>query len=125
MAKMTVTFGALLILLGLIGYEAPGIHSLTALIPAAFGLVLVILGFLARTPNEKRRMIVMHIAVTVGLIGFLGTVKGVYDFIRLEIWHIPVFIPAMTEAQALMALILLCYVLMCVRSFIQARRARG
>ena len=49
MAKITITFGVLLILLGVIGYLAPGIHSLTALIPAVFGLVLVVLGFLART----------------------------------------------------------------------------
>lgn len=124
MAKMTITFGALLILLGLIGYGAPGIHSLTALIPAAFGIVLVVLGILARTGNRKRHMIMMHIAVTVGLIGFLGTVKGIYDFIRMETGH-PVFLPAMTEAQALMALITLCYVLLCVRSFVNARRERG
>lgn len=123
MAKMTMTFGALLILLGFIGYEAPGIHSLTALIPAGFGLVLVVLGFLARTPNQKRRMIVMHIAVTVGLIGFLGTVTGIYHFIRMETGHV-VALPAMAEAQALMSLMMLCYVLLCVRSFIQARRAR-
>lgn len=124
MAKMTIRFGALLILLGFIGYGAPGIHSLTALIPAAFGVVLIILGFLARTEDQKRRMLYMHIAVTIGLIGFLGTVKGIYDFIRMETGH-HVFLPAMTEAQALMALILLCYILLCVRSFIQARRARG
>ncbi len=124
MAKLTVTFGVLLILLGLIGYEAPVIHSFTALIPAAFGLVLVVLGILARTPNQKKRMIVMHIAVTVGLLGFLGTVKGVYDFIRIETGHF-VAIPAMAEAQTAMALIMLCYVLLCVRSFIEARRARG
>lgn len=124
MAKITITFGVLLILLGFIGYEAPGVHSLTALIPAAFGIVLAILGILARTANQKKRMIVMHIAVTVGLIGFLGTVKGIYDFIRMEAGH-QVFMPAMTEAQALMALMMLCYVLLCVRSFIEARRARG
>ena len=124
MAKMTITFGGLLILLGFIGYEAPGVHSLTALIPAAFGLVLVVLGILARTPNQKKRMIVMHIAVTVGLIGFLGTVKGIYDFIRMETGHF-VAIPRMAEAQTVMALMMLCYVLLCVRSFIEARRARG
>jgi MFS superfamily sulfate permease-like transporter len=124
MAKLTVTFGVLLILLGLIGYEAPVIHSFTALIPAVFGLVLVVLGILAMTPNQKKRMIVMHIAVTVGLVGFLGTVKGVYDFIRMETGHF-VAIPQMAEAQAAMALMMLCYVLLCVRSFIEARRARG
>lgn len=124
MAKMTITFGTLLILLGFIGYEAPGVHSLTALIPAGFGLVLVILGLLARTENQKKRMIVMHIAVTVGLLGFLGTVRGIYEFIRMQTGH-PVLLPAMVETQALMSLMMLAYVLLCVRSFIEARRARG
>ncbi len=124
MAKITMTFGALLILLGFIGYEAPGVHSLTALIPAAFGLVLGILGVLARTPNQKKRMIVMHIAVTVGLIGFLGTVIGIYRFIQMLTGH-AVALPAMAEAQALMSLMMLFYVLLCVRSFIEARRARN
>lgn len=124
MAKITITFGILLMLLGLIGYEAPVIHSLTALIPAAFGLVLLVLGILARTENQKKRMIVMHIAVTVGLIGFLGTVMGIYHFIRMETGHF-VAIPAMVEAQTVMSLMMLFYVLLCVRSFIEARRARG
>lgn len=124
MAKITITIGLLLILLGFIGYEAPSVHSLTALIPAAFGAVLLVLGFLARTPVQKKRMIIMHIAVTVGLIGFLGTVMGIYEFIRMELGH-AVSNPVMVQDRALMSLIMLCYVLLCVRSFIEARRARS
>jgi hypothetical protein len=124
MAKITITFGILLILLGLIGYEVPVIHSFTALIPAAFGLVLLVLGILARTENQKKRMIVMHIAVTVGLLGFLGTLTGVYHFVRMETGHL-IAIPQMAEAQTAMCLMMLFYVLLCVRSFIEARRARG
>ena len=68
-------------------------------------------------------MIVMHIAVTVGLIGFLGTVTGIYHFIRMETGHTILF-PAMAEAQTVMSLMMLFYVLLCVRSFIEARRNR-
>ncbi len=123
MAKITITFGALLILLGFIGYVAPGTYALTALLPALFGVVLVILGIVARTPEQKKHMITMHIAVTVGLIGFLVTVRDIYEFVRMETGA-AVARPVLVEAQALMSLILLCYVLLCVRSFIQARRAR-
>ena len=123
MAKITITFGVLLILLGVIGYESTGAQALIALIPAVFGVVLVILGFLARTPAQKKRMIVMHIAVTVGLLGFLGTVSGIYEYIRMVTGHV-VMHPVMVQYQALMSLMMLFYVLLCVRSFIEARRAR-
>ena len=74
MANTTIGFGIVLIVLGLGGYFGSDRVSLTALIPAAFGLLLVIFGALAR--DEKRRKMAMHIAVTVGLLGFLGTVSG-------------------------------------------------
>ena len=39
---------------------------------AWFGLLLVVFGALANPPDAKRRMLFMHIAVTVGLLGFLA-----------------------------------------------------
>src|SRR2546423_12088201 len=74
LANTTIGFGIVLILLGLGGYFGTDRVSPTALIPAAFGLLLAIFGALAR--DEKRRKMAMHIAVTVGLLGFLGTVSG-------------------------------------------------
>ena len=74
MATTTIGFGAVLILLGLFGYFGTGMVHPTALIPAAFGLLLVVFGAMAR--DEKKRKMAMHIAVTVGLLGFLGTVPG-------------------------------------------------
>jgi hypothetical protein len=124
MAKVTVLFGILLILLGIFGFVATGSIHPTALIPAAFGLLLGIFGFLAQTPVEKNRMLWMHIAVTIGLIGFLGTVKGLVDYFRMATMDVQVKNPPATEAKAAMAAMLLFYVILCVRSFVNARISR-
>jgi hypothetical protein len=121
MAKVTILFGILLILLGIFGFVATGSAHPTALIPAAFGLVLGICGFLAQTPVEKKRMLWMHIAVTVGLLGFLFTVKGLVDYFRMTMMDVPAKNPSATEAKAAMAAMLLFYVILCVRSFVNAR----
>lgn len=125
MAKVTVAFGVLLILLGagayfLLGQHSHGIHSL---IPAAFGLLLVIFGVLANTEVAKKRMLFMHIAVTVGLLGFLGTIPGIIGVIKMVSGGF-VARPEAARVQAMMGTLCLIYVLLCVRSFITARRAR-
>ena len=73
MAKITVLFGVLLIVLGGASFVLTGLKFPTSLIPVAFGILLVTFGSMAETPVAKRRMLFMHIAVTVGLLGFLAT----------------------------------------------------
>jgi hypothetical protein len=125
MARITILFGIVLILLGGFGYVATGSHYPTALIPSGFGILLAVLGFFAYTPDAKRRMLFMHIAVTIGLLGFLGTVKGgIIDYLLMlngRQFHYP----AAVEEKAAMSVLLLVYVILCVRSFIVARRARA
>jgi hypothetical protein len=123
MAKVTIGFGIVLILLGAIGFFGTGSTHPTALIPAYWGIALTICGILANSPSDKRRMIVMHIAVTVGLLGFLGS--GVMAIVETVKAHGgPLAHPAAVESQAAMAVICLVYVGLCVRSFIAARRNR-
>jgi hypothetical protein len=123
MAKTTIGFGVALILLGGISFFATGSIHPTALIPAYFGLALTICGVLANSPDDKRRMIVMHIAVTIGLLGFLGS--GVMAIIETaKSRGGPLAHPAAVESQVVMALVCLAYVGLCVRSFIAARRGR-
>src|SRR5664279_6269563 len=123
MAKVTLVFALLLMLLGLAGYFGTGSQYPTALIPTWFGVALGIGGFLAISPNESRRKLFMHINVTIGLVGFLGAaVKAVIGYgharsLGLEPNKIAV------ASQAAMAGLMLIYVLMCVRSFIDARRS--
>ncbi len=124
MARTTVIVGILLVLLGGGVYAVVSPHAPTALIPAVFGVVLVVLGLLAQTQDAKRRMLVMHIAVTVGLIGFI------FPFVRSAsaalkmVRGIPVVRPLAVEEQMAMAAICLVYTVLCVRSFIEARRSR-
>lgn len=124
MAKITISFGVVLILLGVFGFVGSRSHAPTALIPAIVGLLLGILGFLAMIPDVKKRMLFMHIAVTLGLIGFLGTAKSIYDFIQL-IQGVQFPHPLAVKEKAAMAVLLLIFVIMCVRSFVAARRARA
>jgi NAD/NADP transhydrogenase beta subunit len=120
MANTTVLIGVLLIALGLTGFIGTGMEHKTALIPAAFGLAILVFGMIARNP--ARRALAMHIAVTVGLLGFIGSgvsfLKGV-NGPAMETRPVAVY------AQGVMALITLIFVILCVRSFIQARRARA
>jgi hypothetical protein len=125
MAKVTIGFGVALILVGgvaffLLGQHSHGIHSL---IPAAFGLLLVTFGAQAETPVAKKRMIFMHIAVTIGLLGLLGTIPGIIAVVAMALGA-TVARPEAARVQAVMGTICLVYVLLCVRSFIAARRAR-
>ena len=120
MAKVTLFFAGLLIALGLVGYIGTGSQHPTALIPAGFGLLLGIFGFLAISPNEGRRKLFMHINVTLGLVGFLATVMGLVNFLSGKLGERP----EATQSKAAMSAICLVYVVLCVRSFIAARKAR-
>jgi len=123
MAKLTIGCGILLILLGIVGFVSTGNAHPTALIPGVFGLLLAVFGTLAKTEDSKKRMLWMHIAVTVGLLGFLFTIPGFIDVIRMA-RGIAVRRPAAAEEQAVMWVICGIFVALCVRSFINARRSR-
>ena len=73
MGKLTMFFGVLLVALGVTAYYLTDSMHPTAPAPAVLGMVLVLCGVLANTENAKRRMLWMHVAVTVGLLGFLAS----------------------------------------------------
>ncbi len=122
MANTTIVFGVVLIVLGVGSYFGTNMVSPTALIPAAFGLLLIVFGVLAK--DEKRRKMAMHIAVTVGLLGFLGTITGLLKLFTMLAGG-EVARPTAVVAQSIMAILMLVYVGMCVKSFIDARRRRA
>ena len=119
MAKVTLFFAVLLIALGMTGYLGTGSAHPTALIPAWIGLALGFGGLLAISPNEGRRKLFMHINVTVGLLGFLGTAVEIARSFMATASPDPI---ALTAKIAL-AVLLLVYVILCVQSFIAARRS--
>ena len=116
----SIVCGALLILVGIVGEMyglSTGHASPTALIPAAFGLILLLLGLFSRT-NEPLRKHLMHAAAAVALIGFLLTAG------RLLMKFGELAMTAAVVSQAAMALVCLAFVLLAVRSFTEARRQR-
>jgi hypothetical protein len=123
MAKVTILFAVLLVALGLVGFIGTGSQYPTALIPAVLGLLLGIFGALSFSPNPSRRKLFMHINVTLALLGFLGTVMGLIQWFQM-LGGAVVKNPPATQSKAVMALLCLIYVILCVRSFIAARKAR-
>lgn len=123
MAKLTMAFGGLLILIGIGGFVLTGSTYPTALIPAVIGAILFVSGMLAQTEDTKRRMLWMHIAVTVGLLGVLGTIKSAWDVTQLA-RGVAYPHPIAVEEKALTCLVCAIFVAFCVRSFIAARRSR-
>ena len=121
MGKVTIGFGVLLAIVGVTGFVTTGSTHWTAMIPTWIGLVLAVSGLLALNP--ARRMLWMHIAVTVGLIGFLGTIPGVIGVVKMAMGS-TVARPTAAIYQSITWLICLVFVGLCVRSFIAARRAR-
>jgi hypothetical protein len=109
-----------LIALGLGGYFGTGRESVTALIPAFFGVPLLLLGLVAL--NERMRKHAIHIAVIVGLLGCAGTARGLMKLPAL-LTGSEIARPTAVAVQAAMAIVCLIYVLLCVRSFVKARRA--
>ena len=122
MANTTIGIGLALIVLGLIAYFGTGGDSPTALIPAYFGIVLAVLGLWAR--NVARRKLAMHIAVVIGVLGFLGSVRGLLQVGNLLAGE-AVERQNAVIAQSVMAVLMGIFVVLCVKSFINARSSRG
>jgi len=106
-----------------VGYLGTGSLHPTALIPTWIGLALGIGGFLAISPNESRRKLFMHINVTIGLLGFLGgAIEALRGYAHARAEGIEPDQIALASKLTLAALMLI-YVNLCVRSFIEARRS--
>ena len=118
MPSTAIALGILLILIGAAGYiygVMNGNASITALIPAFFGIVLAGLGFAAQAKENLRKHL-MHAAVVIALLGFiLPTGRLVSRLGELTLTMAVI-------SQISMALICLLFVVLALRSFIEARR---
>ncbi len=124
MPRITIVFGLICIALGLFGYfgSASDSPSKTALIPAAFGLVMVIVGGIAL--QEKLRKHAMHVAVLVAfLFIWRPALVGIPATLKL-LGGTEVDNPRGAVVQAIFALLCIGFVALCVQSFIAARKAR-
>ena len=120
MPMVTVWFGVGFVALGVVSYVGSGAESVTALIPAVFGIVLVALGLAGR--RHGRRALTMHVAAAVAVLGFLGSAMGLASLPDLLAGR-DVDRPWAVAAQSIMAVALAVYIGLAVRSFIAARKA--
>jgi hypothetical protein len=118
-ARLTSSFGALLVLLGLIAYFGMGRESITALIPAFFGVPLLVLGRLMNDPAKIKHA--GHAAALLALLGLGGSFSGVPKTLTLlqggEVERANAAV-----VQAVMAVLCLVFVVLAVKSFVDVRR---
>ena len=119
MPQKGIVTSALLILIGIAGYILGGIEgksSITALIPAFAGLLILISSLI----GLKNLKLGMHLAALFGLLSFLAPlgrliptlIKGEFEL------GLPVY------SQIAMVVISGIFVFLCVKSFIDVRKAR-
>lgn len=118
MPTLSILFGLLLNIVGLIGFFGTGAVHYTALIPCGLGILLVLCGLIAK--NEEVRRHAMHVAVLVSLGGFLATAPAFRNYAMIFDYAINPKAPAI---MAKIATSLLCglFFILCVRSFVKAR----
>ncbi len=121
MPKLATVLGIILILLGLIAYFGLSAESVTALIPTFFGIPFLILGLLGQKENLRKHT--MHAAAALAVIGFLGTVRGLFQFISI-LGGTQVERSDAVTVQAIMSVLCLLFVILAVKSFIDARKAQ-
>jgi hypothetical protein len=122
MPRITLYTGTLLIFLGIVFYVLTGSTDATALLPCWFGLAFAICGSLAATGTDRKLKLFMHIAVTISLLAFLtGAILAIRELILSG--GFPLLHPHTAEEQVLMALICQLFTVLCIRSFIAARRS--
>ena len=121
MPFVTIMAGALLSALGIFGYLYSDTRSLTALIPLAFGTLLELCGALATQPKLTAHA--MHAASALALLGVLGSTRGLISFLKLVTGG-DVARPLAAKVQAAMFTVCLVFLMLCIRSFRQARARR-
>jgi hypothetical protein len=119
MATITNAFALVFISMGLAGFYRS--HAPTSLIPTVLGVLLWICAEVAFKPSRRKQA--MHAAAVLGLLGLAGSARGL---LRLPaLWRGErVVHPLSVIMQSMMAVLCLVFIVLCVISFIQARRNR-
>ena len=111
---LTILYGLFMVIWGISISLISGSSSITSMIPAFIGVPLAFIGFISMIKPTFRKAL-MHIAVVIGIIAFLGGL----DFFR------GMFTNYYAGLSKLMLLITgFVYVYFCVQSFIFVRRQK-
>jgi len=110
--KTAVAIGTLLVIQGIGFFIGTDSRSVTALIPAFVGLPILLMGLLAF--KESARMHAMHVAAALGVLGLLAAIG--------RIATAGLSLSAAGISLIIMVLLTGSFVLVCVKSFVDARR---
>jgi hypothetical protein len=131
MPYISALFGVLLMALGAEAYtnhfdifHVQHLHSPTSLIPAYFGIALVLCGWIELGPAMWKWG--MESAAVIALVGFIAS--GIRGFPKLSgalSGDMQIENPAAAKVQSLMAALCGIFFLLCVRSFIVERKHEG
>ena len=113
MHRWTILFGLLLAAIGLGDYYFADAKQPMALIPAVLGIAMFVCGMVAA--QGAMRMLAIHVAALIGVIGFVGPLVALFEDTANT---------AAVLAKGLTSALCLMFVLMCVNSFLEDRRAR-
>ncbi len=121
MPKVAVVAGLLLCVIGIVGVivgqQDTGKIQPTALIPFFIGDIFILLGIISIVkPNLRKHM--MHFLAMIALLGFGG---ATFSFIKR---YSPEMATVAMVAMLSTAAICLITLLLCIKSFIDARKAR-
>lgn len=114
MTTLTQITGAVLIVLGVIGYVGGDPHW-TALLPVLLGVAVLAAGIVARVVDAHQHAI--HAALVLVLVGFLASLRQVGKLVTDEATLGPVM-------GTIVGVVCAVYIALGVRSFVAARKAR-
>ncbi|MFM8982412.1 MAG: hypothetical protein ACKOLA_05800 [Spartobacteria bacterium] len=119
MPTLAIVFGLILEAMGIGSYLLSETKSVTALIPAFFGTLILLSGIIGAMFHNAR-MHVMHLAALVGLIGTLGGLgMGLPKVSALLAGTAER--PTAVIMQIAMGVVCLVFLGLCVKSFVDAR----
>jgi hypothetical protein len=147
LGKVTLVFSGLLVVLGVAAYLLTGMRSWTALIPSIAGALIGVCGLIAEASPVARKH-AMHGAIGLATLGFLASAPGIVKVAQIVIHGEKSLTadarsaaglkddqimlnndakvrPVAAKVQAAMATLLLPYIGLGVKSFIDARRRRA
>lgn len=114
MGKLTLGFGVVLILIGVITYFATGGASVTALIPAFIGVPMLVAGFLITRAGT--RSLGLYLAIALALLMALGTLRGVAGLFGGEV-------STATVVNVVLLLMSVGYLVVAARDIFATRRS--
>ncbi|MBT8486832.1 MAG: hypothetical protein HKO59_01175 [Phycisphaerales bacterium] len=121
MTRLTLALAVVLIGLGLYAYFvlSGDTRSVTALIPAFFGVAFGVAGLVGLRPAARKHA--MHAAAALAVLGLLGTARGLMQLPTYFSDRATLERPSATLVQSIMAILCVLFVVAAVVTFVRAR----